>query len=74
MIIKIKNKKNKNRNIEINKILGNGIDGLFITSYNAIDINISVTNYTLNDLKQNYSRQSAAFIWFDLKTTASFKQ
>jgi predicted outer membrane repeat protein len=61
------------KNIEINKILGNGIDGLFITSYNAIDINISVTNYTLNDLKQNYSRQSAAFIWFDLKTTASFK-
>ncbi|OUM56931.1 hypothetical protein PIROE2DRAFT_65292 [Piromyces sp. E2] len=53
------------RNMEINKIRGRNIDGLFLFTYKGSDIVFNVYNVTLNDLYQYNARETASFIWLE---------
>eukprot|EP00833_Pecoramyces_ruminatium_P014081 jgi/Orpsp1_1/1188113/evm.model.d7180000062534.1 len=62
------------KNIEINNVRGNGIDGLIFNTYNANDISISVYNYTISNIYQSFEKQNGALLWFDSRTKAILKK
>ncbi|KAG4108227.1 hypothetical protein H8356DRAFT_1069033 [Neocallimastix lanati (nom. inval.)] len=56
------------RNLEINKIKGNSIDGLLLNTYNSNTVKFSAYNFTLSNLYQRSDRTTAALLWLEEKT------
>ncbi|OUM70449.1 hypothetical protein PIROE2DRAFT_56760 [Piromyces sp. E2] len=55
------------RNMEINKMKGNSIDGLFFFTLNSMGIVFDAYNVTLNDLYQINGREPAVLFWSENK-------
>jgi len=60
--------------MEINKIRGRNIDGLFLFTYQAADVVFDIYNVTVNDLYQMNERETAAFLWVDDITSGSLEK
>eukprot|EP00833_Pecoramyces_ruminatium_P008952 jgi/Orpsp1_1/1182984/evm.model.c7180000083373.1 len=58
------------RNIEINKMIGNNIEGFLLNAYDANNVNFKAYNFTLNNLQQKYFRPSAALLWLESNSYA----
>ncbi|ORX84041.1 hypothetical protein BCR32DRAFT_291626 [Anaeromyces robustus] len=52
-------------NIYINELTGNAVEGLFINTYNVLNVDINVYNYTLSNFRQYSDRKSGALLWLN---------